>query len=177
MKLNVGIIGLGYGKQTLIPVLEINPKYKIFAVSNSTSPKVPSEWTSNANKVYPLISPDELIHLQELDILVVATPPKYQEKFCIKAIENGKHIYCEKPVGLKWEQTKNISYAAKNKNVQAIVDYQYRYDPGIQRLRTRAEEEFFGELHRQPEEESEIFCAIFWTTCNLFHPCNFHFQI
>ncbi len=42
----------------------------------------------------------QILHSSEVDAVVVATPPYFHPEHLAAAVEAGKHIYCEKPVGV-----------------------------------------------------------------------------
>ena len=48
------------------------------------------------------------------------------------AVEAGKHVYCEKPVGRGPEETADIERAARRAGVLSFVGYNYRWAPVVQ---------------------------------------------
>ncbi len=68
---------------------------------------------------------DELLADDSVDIVVVATPNDSHEELCIKAIEAGKNVICEKPVTLTTESLERIIECA-DKNKKLFSVYQNR---------------------------------------------------
>lgn len=60
---------------------------------------------------------DELIYSDEIDVIDISTPNIAHFNTALKAIDAGKHIYCEKPLCISYEQAQKIEEAAKKKGV------------------------------------------------------------
>ena len=51
---------------------------------------------------------DKLIYDESIDIIDICTPNIYHYETLKKAIKAGKHVYCEKPLTVTYEQAKEI---------------------------------------------------------------------
>ena len=63
------------------------------------------------------VSVDQLLSDPEIDIVVNLTIPQAHFEVSMKAVQAGKHVYCEKPITLECEQAQQLLVAAKEKNV------------------------------------------------------------
>lgn len=63
-----------------------------------------------------------------------------------KAIEAGKHIYCEKPSGQTVEEAIELYELAEDRDVQHGIVQDKLWLPGIQKVRTLLDTGFFGEV-------------------------------
>ncbi len=63
-----------------------------------------------------------------------------------KAIEAGKHIYCEKPTGVSVDEAYELYTLAKAKGVKQGVVQDKLFLPGLMKLRWLLDSGFFGEL-------------------------------
>jgi myo-inositol 2-dehydrogenase / D-chiro-inositol 1-dehydrogenase len=43
---------------------------------------------------------EQMFHARDVDAVVIATPPYFHPQHLAAAVEAGKHVYCEKPVGV-----------------------------------------------------------------------------
>lgn len=146
--IRVGIIGMGYGVSTLLPALRTRDEYKVISVAGSSDPKASAECERLIKMgIIPTTSQD-VINSEEIDLVVIASPPTTQEKYAIAALEHGKNIYCEKPVGLNAEATQRINQVADRSKKIATVGYQFRYDPSIQWLVKRISSGSLGQINR-----------------------------
>jgi len=63
-----------------------------------------------------------------------------------KAIQAGKHIYCEKPIGVSVAEALELYNLAKAAGVKQGVVQDKLYLPGLRRLRVLIDNGFFGEI-------------------------------
>lgn len=64
-----------------------------------------------------------------VDIVDIATPNAYHFEVAKAALENGKHVYCEKPLTLTGEQSTALAELAKRKGVVNYVGYNNVMNP------------------------------------------------
>lgn len=74
-------------------------------------------------------NPDEVITLPQVDALLICTPTSSHADLLEKAIKNGKHVFCEKPMDLSLERTEALSEMAKKAGVQLMLGFNRRFDP------------------------------------------------
>ena len=90
----------------------------------------------------------DLIDADEVDGVVVATPPRAQSDFVRRALMAGKPVLCEKPVGLNFAITAALASEARSRDAVACVGFEFRYDRGIRLLCNTCREGRIGPLER-----------------------------
>lgn len=60
---------------------------------------------------------DELMQDEEVDLVYIAVPNPFHYDVCMKALQNGKNVVCEKPFAINEKQAKDMISLAKEKNV------------------------------------------------------------
>jgi len=82
---------------------------------------------------------EELADSNEVDLIQISTPPFFHVQHLEAAVTAGKHVYCEKPVGIDIAQAKHALAIAKHvKSSQSIdVGFQCRNAPPIAALAER----------------------------------------
>ncbi len=60
---------------------------------------------------------DELFCDPEIDVIYVGTVNANHKDSCLKALENGKHVLCEKPAGPNSKDLEEVLQKAKEKNL------------------------------------------------------------
>jgi predicted dehydrogenase len=68
----------------------------------------------------------KVIERKDVDAVFIATPPDLHSEMAVAAIRAGKHVYCEKPIGITPEQVQAIVTAAKNSNKVFVPGQQLR---------------------------------------------------
>lgn len=78
---------------------------------------------------------DELIHDQEIDGIVIATPSALHAGQAIKALKNNKAVFCQKPLGRTEGEVREVVKLAAEINKPLGVDLSYRYTDAAVALR------------------------------------------
>jgi predicted dehydrogenase len=68
----------------------------------------------------------------EIDIIDISTPGYTHKDIAIAAAQNGKHIFCEKPLATSLEEARVMYETVEKYGVKHMVDFNYRCVPAIQ---------------------------------------------
>lgn len=71
----------------------------------------------------------EVVTDERIDVVDIATPNAFHYEIAKAALENGKHVYCEKPLTLSAEQSIELAKLAKQKGVVNYVGYNNVMNP------------------------------------------------
>lgn len=82
----------------------------------------------------------------EIDIVDINTPNDSHAEIAIAAAKAGKHILCEKPLGMTVDQCKAMLDAVKKAKVVHMVCHNYRRIPAIAHARKMIEEGAIGDV-------------------------------
>ena len=88
----------------------------------------------------------DIIGRDDVDVIVCTAPNMLHEEICVAAAEAGKHVFCEKPVGGKPEQTVRAEKACRDAGVVTGVGYNYRFAPLVQYLKQLIADGDLGEI-------------------------------
>jgi predicted dehydrogenase len=91
-------------------------------------------------------SVDELLAKPALAGVVIAAPSAAQPELVKAAAAAGKHVFCEKPLGLDAGSCADAVAAARACRVSLQVGFQRRFDPGWQALKAALDTGVIGEL-------------------------------
>ncbi|MEM9160086.1 MAG: aldo/keto reductase [Verrucomicrobiota bacterium] len=72
---------------------------------------------------------DELLSDPEIDAVYIANPHVFHAEWAVKSAEAGKHVLCEKPVGINFAEAMAIVEAAEANAVAFMEAYMYRCHP------------------------------------------------
>ena len=80
------------------------------------------------------------------DAISNVTPDSFHAPLSIQALKAGKHVLCEKPLGLDHAETKRMAAAAQKAGVVAMVNFSYRDWFALQEIAARVQRGDLGEL-------------------------------
>ncbi len=91
---------------------------------------------------------EQLANSKEVDLIQISTPPYFHIQHLEAAVAAGKHVYCEKPVGIDIAQTKHALEIAKRVKPNQSIDvgFQCRNAPPIAALAERIKAGALGKI-------------------------------
>jgi predicted dehydrogenase len=87
-----------------------------------------------------------------VDVVHICTPNATHAPYVEAVLAAGKHVVCEKPLGISLDEAQRMAELADRAGVVATVPFVYRYHPVVRELRARAQAGAFGSwnlLHGQ----------------------------
>jgi predicted dehydrogenase len=143
---NVGIIGFGYWGPNLARNFNMDPNAKLLKIADTNS-----ERCKLAQKNYPqtevTTNPEELIKALDIDLIVIATPVSTHFELAIKALENGKHVWIEKPITSSSKEARILADKAQQKNLIVTVDHTYLFSGAISKIKNILTKKELGDLY------------------------------
>ena len=76
---------------------------------------------------------DDLLADETIDLVVVATSHDTHAALVVKALESGKHVFCEKPLALSEDELENVVSAWEHSGRQLAVGFNRRHSPWIRK--------------------------------------------
>ncbi|MCW8130112.1 MAG: aldo/keto reductase [Planctomycetota bacterium] len=89
---------------------------------------------------------EELLADKEVQAVYISTPHPMHAEWAIKTAEAGKHILCEKPIGMNHPEAMAIVEAARRNNVFVMEAFMYRCHPQTAKLVELLKEKVIGEV-------------------------------
>jgi predicted dehydrogenase len=91
---------------------------------------------------------EQLANSKDVDLIQISTPPYFHVQHLEAAVAAGKHVYCEKPVGIDIAQTKHALEIAKRVRPNQSIDvgFQCRNAPPIAALAERIKAGALGKI-------------------------------
>ena len=127
--LKVGVIGIGVIATTKhIPNLIKRDDVEVVAlcdVDTAKCEKAIQDFNLQA-KVYADYK--ELCQDTELDVVHVCTPNPLHHDMTMEALNNGKHVHCEKPIACTYTDAQEMVATAKEKGLKLTSGLQWRYN-------------------------------------------------
>jgi len=90
--------------------------------------------------------PAELIAMEQVDIVHIATPPSSHYDLVLQAIKAGKHVLCEKPLAMNVAQGDEMLAAAQAKNSVLVVNFILRHNAVTRAVKTVIDSGVLGQV-------------------------------
>lgn len=121
-QINVGLIGVGYWGSNLERVLTESADFKLVCVADNA----PGRGDCTV---------DDLLHRDDIDAVVIATPAPSHADLVLAALQAGKHVLVEKPLAMTLEDAELCCDLADEMRVQLMCDHTYVFSPGLAAVR------------------------------------------
>src|SRR5205814_2652760 len=149
-KIRIGIIGAnpdrGWAAQAHIPALKsLSDDFEITALS--TSRRESADAASTRFGV-PLAFDNHqaLVNNDAVDVVAVTVKVPYHLELATAALDAGKSVYCEWPLGNGLNEAETLTALAKNEGVLAVAGLQARSAPAVAYVRDLVAQGYVGEV-------------------------------
>jgi predicted dehydrogenase len=90
---------------------------------------------------------EELLADKDIEAIYNPLPNHLHVEWTLKALEAGKHVLCEKPLGMNLQEVENLQKKVKKyPNLKVMEAFMYRFHPQWQRIRTLMDGGTIGRL-------------------------------
>lgn len=132
-KLGIALVGLGnYATNQLAPSLLETEHCYLAGIVTGTKEKE-AKWMEQygipESNVYNYENFDEIANNKDIDIVYVVLPNSMHAEYTIRAAKAGKHVICEKPMGLSVKECEAMIAACKANKVKLSIGYRLHFDP------------------------------------------------
>lgn len=143
--MNFGIIGLGNIAPKIAKGINRTSKGVLYAVASTDKERADYfAYKGKAKVAYD--SYDKLINDHKVEAVHIALPNHLHYEWATKALEQGKHVICEKPCGMNEEEVKKLTSLAKEKNVYFAEGFMYKVHPQTFKILEILKDDIIGEV-------------------------------
>ena len=142
-----GMIGVGNRGSFLLQGVLRQPNAKVLALSDIKLDRLDKAATAAARD-NPATSADwrRVIENKDVEAVFIATPPYLHSEMAIAAIQAGKHVYCEKPIGIGAAQVRALLATAKGSGRVFVAGQQLRSQKQLGETVAKIHEGVIGEV-------------------------------
>ena len=146
--LNVGVIGIGVIATTKhIPALLKREDVKITAICDIDTAKAEKAKADLGLDAAVYADYKEVCTDPSIDVIHVCTPNPLHHPITMLALNNGKHVHCEKPLALTYKDAREMVDTAKAKGLKLTSGTQWRYNPAPMKMKKMVEDGVFGDIY------------------------------
>ncbi|MEZ4415514.1 MAG: Gfo/Idh/MocA family oxidoreductase [Gemmatimonadota bacterium] len=121
------------GRAAVVPALHASPRSRVEAVASRDQAR--ARQFAEANRIPRGVgSYQALLDDPEIDAVYIPLPNSLHLEWTRKAAEAGKHVLCEKPLGLGARECLEMDRVARVHDVRLMEAFMYRFHPRSERL-------------------------------------------
>ena len=141
-----GVIGYGYWGPNIVRNLMSLEGSQVLAIA-----EISAQARGRAQKAYPGVrvtaDASEVISSTEIDAVAVVSPVWTHYELAKAALENGKHVFVEKPFTSTSAQGEELINLAAQKNLKIMVDHTFLFTGAVRKIRQLLDEGALGNLY------------------------------
>ena len=142
----VGVIGYGYWGPNIVRNLSALDDCELVAVCDKNPAAL-----KRAGKAYPGVRMTadylDVLRSPDIDAIAVVTPVWTHFDLAKAALENGKHVFVEKPFTSTSAQAEQLIELAARKNLQIMVDHTFLFGGAVRKIRQLIDDGTLGSLY------------------------------
>jgi myo-inositol 2-dehydrogenase/D-chiro-inositol 1-dehydrogenase len=131
-RISVGLIGSGGRGSYDASIVHADPRAAITALCDKFDDRIEkAKATIKVSNPKTFTDFEKLLADPSIDAVFIATPPFEHPRMLEAAIESGKHVYCEKPMGVDYAGCRRAIAAGRKADPKKCiaVGFQQRYGP------------------------------------------------
>ncbi len=136
VSVRLAIIGAGkVSADHHVPGIQLDPRCELVAICDTDKQLVDkrqAEWQVSL----ATDRPERILEDAAIDGVIIATPNASHAPLALAAVAAGKHVMCEKPLGLSADQAASMHKAARAAGVVHMTAFTYRFAPSMRYLRS-----------------------------------------
>ncbi len=144
--IQVGVIGYGYWGPQVVRNFHNLERSRVAVICDRNP-----EALRRAKQAYPnvqvTLDSAELVSSAQLDAVAVATPVWTHFELAKAALENGKHVFVEKPFTCNAAQAEELIELADRKNLKVMVDHTFLFTGAVKKIRQLIDDGVLGDLY------------------------------
>ncbi len=144
--LRIGVIGYGYWGPNIVRNFHGGEHSRVVAVCDKSIKSL-----KRVRQTYPemRVTEDcqEMTQARDIDAVAIVTPVWTHYELAKAALENGKHVFVEKPFTCTTAQGEELIELACRKNLKIMVDHTFLFTGAVKRIRQLIDEGELGKLY------------------------------
>ena len=144
MKINVGLIGYGYWGPNLLRNFMNTNNCEVVSVCDFSKDRL--DTIPKGYNLQLTSDPNEILKNNEIDCVLIATPVFTHYELAYKALNNGKHVFIEKPMTSTSKEALSLIELATEKNLTLMVDHTFLYTGAVNEIKNLISKNQLGKL-------------------------------
>lgn len=137
--LGAGMIGTVHRRAALLTGADV---VGVMASTPERSRQVAESW-----RVEQAFASIEEVVASDVDVVHICTPNASHVPFAVALMEAGKHVICEKPLGVSLADATHAAEVAARTGMVNTMPFAYRFHPMVREMRARVQSDAFGSVN------------------------------
>src|SRR5438034_2838886 len=108
---------------------------------------------------------DDILASPEIDAVAIVTPPLLHFPMAKTALENGKHVFVEKPSTCSTREAAQLIELADRKHLRIMVDHTFLFTGAVRKIRELIDNDTLGQLYYY--DSTRVNLGMFQTDANV----------
>lgn len=121
----IAVIGIGKMGLSHLAMIRVHPQVKLVGVCDTS--KFLCDVLEKYTDIATYSDYKEMFKEAKPDAVIVATPSRFHVDIVRAALEQGLHVFCEKPFCLNWTDSQQLASLASARGVVSQVGYHFRF--------------------------------------------------
>ena len=144
--LRIGVIGYGYWGPNIVRNFNAIDGATVISLCDLNETAL-----GKARKLYPSLTTStdvqSVLSSKDIDAVAIITPVFTHFELAKKALENGKHVFVEKPFTSTIAQAEELVELAAKKNLKIMVDHTFLYTGAVRKIKQLVDDGELGKIY------------------------------
>jgi predicted dehydrogenase len=142
----IGVIGYGYWGPNIVRNFNLSNDAQVISVCDK-NPKALKCFEKNYPSIHATTDFKKLITSPDIDAVAIVTPVFTHYELAKLALENGKHVFVEKPFTSTVAQAEELIELADKNNLKIMVDHTFLFTGAVNKIKELVDNETLGDLY------------------------------
>jgi len=145
--INISVIGYGYWGPNLVRNFSGTDGVRLVSVCDKDPESLKRVAKAYNNGIATTTNITSVLTSPDIDAIAIATPVYTHYEIAKKALENGKHVFVEKPFTSTVAQAEELVELADRKNLTIMVDHTFLFTGAVRKIKELISDGVLGNLY------------------------------
>jgi predicted dehydrogenase len=144
--IKLGVIGYGYWGPNIVRNFLGHQDCQVVSVCDKNSVAL-ARLLGRHPGIRVTTEADDILTSPEIDAVAIVTPVSYHFELAKRALENGKHVFVEKPFTATSAEAEELIELAARKHLQIMVDHTFLFTGAVRKIKQLVDDGTLGPLY------------------------------
>jgi predicted dehydrogenase len=143
--LDFAVVGCGYWGPNLLRNIRLLPDCRVKFACDARKDRL-AHMKSLYSEIDTTTEFDQVVEVEEIDAIVIATPVQFHYEMAKRSLEAGKHTFIEKPMATSAIECVKLIKLAESKGLNIMVGHTFIYSPPVRKIKEIINNKALGEI-------------------------------